>query len=147
MIGVLCSVIAGAVMALQGVINTRLTERVGIFEANLFVQGTAFLLSFLVMMIFGRGNLTALRGTKWYYLVGGVLGLLITVTVILSIKGLSPTAALSIILIAQLLTAALIDLFGWLGAEKASFGWQKFVGLALMIGGIVLFKWRAIKGS
>ncbi len=147
MVGVICSIIAGAVMSLQGVINTRLTERVGIFEANLFVQGTAFLLSFLVMMIFGRGNLTALRGTKWYYLVGGVLGLLITVTVILSIKGLSPTAAISIILIAQLLTAALIDLFGWLGAEKAPFGWQKFVGLALMIGGIVLFKWRAIKGS
>ena len=147
MIGVLFSVIAGAVMSLQGVINTRLSEKIGVLEANLFVQGTAFLLSFLVMMIFGRGNLTALRGTKWYYLVGGVLGLLITVTVILSIKGLSPTAAISIILIAQLLTAALIDLFGWLGAEKAPFGWQKFVGLALMIGGIVLFKWRAIKGS
>ena len=41
---------------------------------------------------------------------------------------------------------ALIDLFGWLGAEKAPFGWQKFVGLALMIGGIILFKWRTIKG-
>ena len=98
------------------------------------------------MLIFGQGNLAAIRGTKWVYLLGGVLGLVITVTVILSIKGLSPTAAISIILISQLLTAALIDLFGWLGAEKAPFGWQKFVGLALMIGGIVLFKWRAIKG-
>ena len=147
MIGVLFSVIAGAVMSLQGVINTRLSEKIGVLEANLFVQGTAFLLSFLALLIFGRGNLPAIRGTKWYYLVGGVLGLVITVTVILSIKGLSPTAAISIILIAQLLTAALIDLFGWLGAERAPFGWQKFVGLALMIGGIVLFKWRAIRGG
>ena len=146
MIGVLFSVIAGAVMSLQGVINTRLSEKIGLLEANLFVQGTAFLLSFLAVLIFGRGNLPAIRGTKWYYLIGGVLGLVITVTVILSIKGLSPTAAISIILIAQLLTAALIDLFGWLGAEKTPFGWQKFVGLALMIGGIILFKWRAIKG-
>ena len=87
MIGVFCSVIAGAVMSLQGVINTRLTDRVGIFEANVFVQGTAFLLSFLVMLIFGSGNLSAIRGTKWTYLLGGVLGLVITVTVILSIKG------------------------------------------------------------
>jgi len=147
MIGVIFSIIAGAVMSLQGVINTRLSERIGVLEANLFVQGTAFLLSFLALLIFGRGDLPAIRGTKWYYLVGGVLGLVITVTVILSIKGLSPTAAVSIILIAQLLTAALIDLFGWLGAEKAPFGWQKFVGLALMIGGIVLFKWRAIKAG
>ena len=147
MVGVICSVIAGAVMSLQGVINTRLTERVGILEANLFVQGTAFLLSLLAMLIFGRGNLAAVKGTRWVYLVGGVLGLVITVTVILSIKGLSPTAAVSIILIAQLLTAALIDLFGWLGTEKTPFGWQKFVGLALMVGGIVLFKWRAIRGG
>ena len=147
MIGVVCSIIAGAVMSLQGVINTRLTERVGILEANLFVQGTAFLLSLLAMLIFGRGNPAAVKGTKWVYLIGGVLGLVITVTVILSIKGLSPTAAVSIILIAQLLTAALIDLFGWLGTEKMPFGWQKFVGLALMVGGIVLFKWRAIRGG
>ena len=146
MIGVLFSVIAGAVMSLQGVINTRLSEKIGVLEANLFVQGTAFLLSFLALLIFGRGNLPAIRGTKWYYLVGGVLGLVITVTVILSIKGLSPTTAVSIILIAQLLTAALIDLFGWLGAEKTPFGWQKFVGLALMVGGIVLFKWRIVRG-
>lgn len=147
MIGVLFSVIAGAVMSLQGVINTRLSEKIGVLEANLFVQGTAFLLSFLALLIFGRGNLPAIRGTKWTYLIGGVLGLVITVTVILSIKGLSPTAAVSIILIAQLLTAALIDLFGWLGTEKTPFGWQKFVGLALMVGGIVLFKWRAIRGG
>ena len=147
MIGVLFSVIAGAVMSLQGVINTRLSEKIGVLEANLFVQGTAFLLSFLALLIFGRGNLPAIRGTKWTYLIGGVLGLVITVTVILSIKGLSPTAAVSIILIAQLLTAALIDLFGWLGAEKTPFGWQKIVGLALMIGGIILFKWRAIRGG
>ena len=65
MIGVFCSVIAGAVMSLQGVINTRLTERIGIFEANVFVQGTAFLLSFLVMLIFGRGDLAAISQSTW----------------------------------------------------------------------------------
>ena len=142
MIGVICSIIAGAVMSLQGVLNTRLTERAGVFETNLFVQGTAFLASLLAFLICGRGNLSLLRGAKWYYLLGGLLGLVITVTVILSIKGLSPTAAISIILIAQLVTAALIDLFGWLGTERTPFEWTKIVGLALMIGGIVLFKWK-----
>ena len=58
----------------------------------------------------------------------------------LGIGALSPTVAISVILISQLLVAALIDAFGLLGAEQVSFGWTKFVGLALMIGGVVIFK-------
>ena len=73
---------------------------------------------------------------------GGVFGLLITVTVMLSIKGLSPTVAISVILIAQLLVAACIDAFGWMGQEKVSMGLKQFAGLGLMLGGVVLFKLR-----
>ncbi len=145
MIGVLFSVIAGAVMSLQGVMNTRLSEKIGVLESNMFVQGTAFAVGLFAMLLFGRGNLRAIAGTRPYYLLGGLLGFVITLTVILSIKGLSPTAAISIILISQLLTAALIDAFGWFDTERIPFTWQKYVGLALMLGGILLFKWKTIK--
>ena len=65
---------------------------------------------------------------------------IITVTVMLSIKGLTPTVAISAILLAQLTIAALIDAFGWLGAEKAPFTWQKYVGVGLMAAGVVMMK-------
>lgn len=147
MLGIICSVIAGAVMSIQGVFNTRLSDKVGLLESNAYVQGTAFLIGIIAMLIFGRGSLREFGSVKWYYLTGGVLGFLITLTVILSIKGLSPTAAISIILIAQLLTAALIDCFGLFDTERLPFGWQKYVGLALMLGGIVLFKWKLPGGN
>ena len=60
----------------------------------------------------------------------------------LTVKGLGPTAAVSVILITQLLTAAIIDAFGLLGSEKLPFGWNKYVGLGLMAGGMLLFKWK-----
>ena len=142
MIGVLFSIIAGGLMSLQGVMNTRLSERVGLLESNLVVQGLAFAAAFVSFILFGRGNLSALREAPLWSLLGGLLGFGITLTVVLSIKGLSPTAAISIILISQLLTAALIDAFGWLGCEKMPFTWQKYLGLALMLGGILLFKWK-----
>lgn len=129
-------------MSLQGVLNTRLSEKVGTYEANAFVQGTAFLVGLLAMWIFGRGSLRAFGSVKWYYMLGGFLGFIITLTVIFSIKGLSPTTAVSIILITQLLVAALIDYFGLFDTEKMPFGWQKFAGLALMLVGIILFKWK-----
>ena len=47
----------------------------------------------------------------------------------------------SIIVVAQLLAAYLIEVFGMFGVEKAAFEWKKMVGMALAIGGIILFKW------
>ena len=60
--------------------------------------------------------------------------------VMLGIKSLGTTLAISIILISQLLIAALIDAFGLMGSEKIAFGWTKYAGLALMTGGMLLFK-------
>jgi len=142
MIGFLFSIIAGAAMSVQGVMNTRLQDRVGLWEANAFVQGTAFVLSLIVMWFFGKGDWKALLSAPKWNLLGGALGLVITVTVMLSIKGLNPTVAISTILIAQLLVAAAIEYFGWMGQEKAAFAIKQWLGLALMLGGVVLFKWK-----
>ena len=46
-----------------------------------------------------------------------------------------------IIVVAQLLVAYLIELFGIFGVEKAAFEIKKLIGLALAVGGIILFKW------
>ncbi len=140
MLGVIFSIIAGAAMSFQGVMNTRLGEKAGLFEANAFVQGTAFLLSLIVMFIFGSGSFKSIFEADKIYLAGGALGLVITVTVMLAIRNLSPTVAISVILIAQLLVAAGIDAFGLMGSEKVAFGLSKFLGLALMIVGVIVFK-------
>lgn len=142
MIGFLFSVIAGAAMSVQGVMNTRLQENIGLWEANAYVQGTAFALSLLVMWIFGDGSLGAIAQAPKGYLFGGALGLVITVTVMLSIKDLNPTIAIATILIAQLLVAAAIDAFGWMGQEKTAMNLRQFIGLGLMLGGVVLLKLR-----
>ena len=142
MIGFVFSIIAGAAMSVQGVMNTRLQDGAGLWEANVWVQGTAFLLSLIAMWFLGKGNLRSLMDVPKWQLLGGALGLVITVTVMLSIKGLSPTTAISVILISQLLTAACIDAFGWLGQEKTAFGIHKWIGLGLMLGGVVVFKMR-----
>ena len=140
MLGVIFSVLAGAAMSFQGVMNTRLGEKAGLLEANVFVQGTAFLLSLLAMVFFGNGSFKSVFSADKVYLLGGALGLLITVTVMLAIRNLSPTVAISVILISQLLVAAGIDAFGILGSEKIAFGISKYIGIGLMILGVIIFK-------
>lgn len=140
--GIVFSIIAGMAMSIQGVFNTRLGEKIGLYESNVWVQGTAFALSVLAMLILGKGNLGALMQANKLYWLGGVLGLIITLTVMLGIGNLSPTVAISIILIAQLLVAAMIDAFGLWGTEKVAFGWNKYVGIGMMIAGVIFFKFR-----
>lgn len=140
--GFIFSAIAGAAMSVQGVMNTRLSDKIGIYEANAFVQGTAFVLSVLAVWILGKGEFKEIGAVNKWYLLGGVLGLVITITVMLGIGKLSPTVAISTILITQLLVAAIIDAFGLMGSEQVAFGWNKFAGLAVMIGGVLLFKFK-----
>lgn len=140
--GFIFSAIAGAAMSIQGVMNTRLSEKIGLYESNMIVQGIAFALSLLAVWILGKGSFRAVSDVNKWYLLGGVLGLVITVTVMLGIGKLSPTVAISTILISQLFVAALIDAFGLMGSERVAFGINKYLGLAIMIGGVLLFKWK-----
>lgn len=127
-------------MSVQGVMNTRLGEGIGNMEANAFVQGTAFALALAVLLFYRQGSFSELASVNKLYWLGGVLGIVITLTVMLGIKSLGTTLAISVILISQLLVAALIDAFGLFGSEKIVFGWSKYLGLALMTGGMIVFK-------
>ena len=140
--GYIFAIIAGASMSIQGVMNTRLSDKTGLFLSNAYVQGTAFILSLIALFFANDNNLKGVGEVNKWYLLGGVFGLIITLTVMVSVKNLSPVIAISTILISQLLCAALIDAFGLMGSEKIAFTWNKYVGVAAMIGGVLLLKWN-----
>lgn len=144
MIGVITAIISGALMSIQGVFNEGVTKQTSIWVSSAFVQLTAFLFCIAAWFFTGRessfGALTKIDNK--YMLLGGILGALITYTVIKSMSGLGPAQAVMIIVTAQLLVAYLIELFGLFGVEKVDFQWHKLIGVAISIGGILLFKWE-----
>lgn len=140
--GYIYAIVAGATMSIQGVMNTRLSEKTGLFASNAYVQLTAFVIAVIAMLVSGGVNLKAFGEVNKFYLFGGVLGFIITLTVMLSVKGLSPTVAISVILISQLICAALIDAFGLMDSEKVAFTWNKYAGALGMIASVALFKWK-----
>lgn len=140
MIGYILAIISGAAMSLQGVMNTRLGEKIGFFASNAYVQGTAFIVSLITLFFAKDTNIKGFSDVNKFYLFGGLLGLIITLTVMFSIKNLSPAAAIATILISQLICAGLIDAFGVMDTPKVSFGWNKYLGIVIMITGIIIFK-------
>lgn len=142
MLGIIISIIAGLSMSLQGVFNTRLGEKIGIWETNALVQGIGFILTLAITFFIGKGDIKSLKDANKIYLLGGVLGVIIIYTVMTGIKTLGPTHCIAIILVSQLASAALIDAFGLFDTQKVSFGFTKVLGIAIMIVGIVIFKWK-----
>ncbi|MGV3026713.1 DMT family transporter [Clostridium thermobutyricum] len=142
MIGVIIAIISGCSMALQGVFNTRLGDKIGVWETNCIVQLTGLILTLIVTIFLGKGSFKALGTANKIYLLGGALGVVIVFTVMQSIGTLGTTYATSIILVSQLLLAALIDAFGWFDAKKINFTLKEFIGVAIIIVGIIVFKWK-----
>ncbi len=140
MSGLITAIIAGAAMSLQGVFNTRLGKTTGVYEANVIATLIALICGIIVMLVSGKGDILAVGSANKIYILGGVLGTVITVTVMLAISGSSPAAATTVILVSQLFVSAIIDAFGLFGTDKVPFTWQKIVAILVMTGGIILFR-------
>ena len=141
MMGLIWGAVAGALMSIQGAMNTRLGDKIGLWETTALVQGIGFFLSVIVAWIWGRGDIGGVVTVNKFYLLGGALGVGITFFVMLAMKNLGAAVSVSAILIAQVLVAAILDAFGFLGMKKVPFGWNKYLGLLIMIGGLILFQW------
>lgn len=142
MIGVILALISGVCMTLQGVFNTRLGDKIGIWETNAWVQGSAFFITLIICLIIGNGNINDIKSANKLYLSGGILGVIIIFTVMKGISSLGPTCAIGVILVAQLASAGIIDALGLFDSNKTPFGITKVIGVLLMAAGIIIFKYK-----
>lgn len=143
MFGFLIALISGALMSIQGVFNTQVTKASSMWTASAFVQFTAFLVCITAWLIADKSSfLKVFQVHPRYLLLGGAIGAFITYTVIKSMDMLGPAKAAMLIVVAQLLIAYLIELFGLFGVEHQPWEWRKAIGMAVAIAGIIIFKWK-----
>ena len=136
LIYILFVVLGGAAAAVQAPINSGLGKRIGVFETGLwsFVTGAALLL--IVMLIFGKGQFSAVVTVPKWQLLGGVLGVIAVTSMIVAAPQLGVGLATVCILFGQITIAIVIDSFGLFGAEKVPLDYNRLIGIALMFAGI-----------
>ena len=139
--GIIIALLSGALMSLQGVFNTEVTKQTSVWVAAGWVQLTAFITCVVIWLFTGREPVMCLmQVTPKYVLLGGIMGALITYTVIRSMASLGPAQTALLIVISQIIVAYGIELFGLFGVDKTPFAWHKLIGAAIAIGGIVVFE-------
>lgn len=141
MIGLIYSLLAGVLVGIQGVFNTRMSEKAGFWLTNTWVHGTGFLLSFVILLLSREeGGLSKLNGVSKLYWLGGAVGVMIVFSVMKSIESLGPSYSIAILLITQLIVALLIDSLGLFGVERVPLSGSRLIGIGIMIAGVVVFK-------
>lgn len=142
LISALTAITSGILMSIQGVWNTRVTEKLGIWFTNSIVHGVGFIFCVGILFFIKDAHIEGLKEVNKIYLLGGVLGAGIVYTVVMSIGKLGPAYAIMIILVAQTFASYLIELFGFFETEKVPFMWTKLLGVGIMVIGIILFQWK-----
>ena len=140
--GIVVALISGALMSIQGVFNTEVTKQTSIWVSSGWVQLTAFLTCLVMWLCTGREQIGGLGQVQpWYMMTGGIIGALITYTVIKSVGSLGPARSALLIVVAQIIVAYGIEVVGLFGVEKAGLEWKKLIGAAVAIAGIVIFRY------
>ncbi len=127
--------LAGALMAVQGTFNSILSKIIGLLEGTFVVHLIGTVAAGLIMLVMGNGHFNKAAQVPWYSWLGGLIGVMIIVGVAVSIPKLGVGMATTAIIAAQLLTAYLIDHFGWFGTEPIAFNFWKAVGIILIATG------------
>ncbi len=141
--GIMLAISAGIFISFQQVFNTRLGEKIGFWETNTVVHASGLAFTLIMLLAAGNGSFAKIGEANKLYLLGGVMGVFIVFSVMSAISTLGAAYSVVILLVTQLIAATVIDSFGLFGSSVIKFDFTKFLGIAIMIAGIVVFK---IKG-
>ncbi|MEW9702226.1 DMT family transporter [Paenibacillus sp. SI8] len=146
-LGLLLAVIAGSLVSLQNIFNSKVNERAGSWTTTTLVLGLGFLASLTIGLMMDGERMFVLRNMEPWYWFSGMIGVGVVICLVQGMKRLGPTYAISIALTSQLGFALLWDSLGWLGLDKVPFTLNKLIGVLVIAGGILVFKLGGVRGK
>lgn len=139
--GILLALVAGSFVALQVIFNSKLGEHTGSWSTTTIVLGLGAVAAFTMSMLTEGASGYHLENMKAWYWLSGAIGVGVVFSLMQGIKLLGPTFSTSIVLTSQLSFALLWDSLGFFGLEKIEFTFHKLLGVLIIIGGILVFKY------
>lgn len=140
----LAAVLSGFLSAVVGAILASLGQVIGSA-----IQATTVLFAIAtgVMIVFCSLNGSVIKIRKafttnapWWIWLGGILGAIIVYGNAWLIPMIGVSAFMMALLIGQLLLSLLMERHGWLGAPKKHISWVQYVGILIMLAGVMLIK-------
>ncbi len=132
MVQIIAAGVAGALMAIQGALNSGMGKAVGMLRATFAVHLAAVAAMVPLLLAAGRLSADGFGAVRWFYFLGGPLSILIVYFVAWAVSGVGACRATTAIVTLQVLAAAALDHFGLLGLERLPFRPVRLAGAAML---------------
>lgn len=139
----LIALVSGAVLPLQALFNVEVGKSMKepVFAAFVsFLIGTIGLLIYLLVVRFNFAHLTPLKNLNWYVWFAGILGAFYVVAVIFSTEKLGTALTFGLVVTGHMALSVILDHYGLFGSPVNKITWQKILGVAFLISGVVLIR-------
>ncbi|MEC0093495.1 DMT family transporter [Paenibacillus macquariensis] len=136
--GIIFALFGGAFITLQGVVNARISQDIGTWQAATITQFTGFMAALVILMFVRDGKWQGFKQVNPLYLMGGAFAAIIIFSDVTAIGHIGVTLTISALLIAQLGLTFIIDIKGWFGVKKQKMRIPQFIGIGMMIAGVVI---------
>jgi len=142
---ILCAILIGVALPVQSGINAQLRISIGhpLLAALIsFVVGTIALLglNFALRVPLPSGD-TVGRIPLWHW-VGGLLGASYIYAAVILAPRLGAATLVAAIVAGQMVSSVILDHYGWVGYAPQPVTVGRFVGVVLVIGGVLLIQRR-----
>jgi transporter family-2 protein len=132
---VLVAAAGGVAVALQAQFVGVIDQRLGTLAAVFLTYGVGAVIAGLLVLGARGGNLLAWRDVPSYAYLAGVFGLVIIGAISWSVARIGVVRGLLTVTLAQFVASALIDQFGWFGADVRPLDLLRVTGIGLLLVG------------
>ncbi|MEM7110575.1 MAG: DMT family transporter [Bacteroidota bacterium] len=137
------AVVAGAVLPVQAGLNVQLGKAVQqpIFAAFAsFLVGSIGLMVYLLIVKFQFDAIAEIKTVSPVVWIAGLLGAFYVAAVIILTPKLGAALTFSLIVTGQMAVSMVLDHFGLMGMPQVPVNWQRILGIALLVVGVLLIR-------
>jgi len=133
--------IGGISVGLQSPIAGAMGQKIGGTASSFLIHLSGMIFSGIFLFIRGGERIQEWRTLPWYMLFAGMFGLILYLTISVTLPRLGSTMMVALIIIGQLVTGVIIDHFGLLGVITRQIDISRVLGvLALVFGAYLIAK-------
>jgi len=135
---ILIGLIGGVGVGLQVPIAGAMGQRVGGIASSFIIHLSGAIFSGLFLFLRGGEKIRDWTTLPWYMLTAGIFGLILYLTINVTLPRLGSTMMVSLIIVGQLMAGVLIDHFGLLGVVTRHIDLPRAIGLVVLVLGAYL---------
>jgi transporter family-2 protein len=138
----LTALLAGAFLPIQAGLNNKMGKALSspIYASMISLMVGAMAVAFYILLTRQTGNWSGLKTVPGYVWISGGLGAFYVTSVILAFPQIGPALTFGLIVAGQMLISILLDHFNILVAAPHPINVWRILGLALIVGGVVIIR-------